>query len=102
MRRTVSEVFSGPVTVTTTPATLYDLVWLASPDRDPARVRPQIGITLKADADNDAKVIIRNPVLGGNGYPLAAGEEIEIPIDDTKTITLTAVSGNQTVYYLIQ
>ena len=102
MNKTVSDFTAGSVTVTTVRKTLYDLVWPNSQELDPARMRPQIGIKLKADAGNGAAVTLRHPTNGGGGFKLAPGFEIDIPLDDTKNLTLVAVSGNQTVHYVIQ
>jgi len=59
-------------------------------------------VTVKADNDNAGNVYVgfSSGVTTGNGFRLAAGEAITIPIDDLSKIWLIADAADQLVHYI--
>lgn len=59
-------------------------------------------VTIEAAAGNGNTIYIgeNNQVTANNGWPLTAGEKIEIPIDDARKIYVIADTANQAYKWL--
>lgn len=62
----------------------------------------QVGVTIKALAGNSNTVYIgaSDAVTSSTGYPLAAGEEKFIPVDDLSLVWLIGGASGQEIRYL--
>lgn len=62
----------------------------------------QVGVTLRADLANTDIVYIISSAAGtiSTGYPLEAGDERFIPIDDLNKVWLIGGAANQSVRYI--
>lgn len=62
----------------------------------------QVGVTLRADLGNTDVVYIIASASGttANGYPLEAGDERFIPIDNLNKVWLIGGAANQSVRYI--
>jgi len=58
-------------------------------------------VVVKANANNSGIIYIGNNTLTtSNGYPLAAGEQVEIAIDDTSQVYVVADTVDQNYSWL--
>jgi hypothetical protein len=60
------------------------------------------GVRIKADAGNQEVVYLSDAVgvSASNGFPIDAGEEVFIDIDNTNKIFHTSVGGGETLNYI--
>lgn len=64
--------------------------------------RVRNGLRLKAGPSNSATVYVgNNPnVSSSSGYPLAAGETLDVAVDDASKVYVIASASNQTLKFL--